>query len=147
MCSLYCRSLFCILYGHHITFYFPQLLMFPYFFLKILFIYSWETHRERDRGTGKGRGRLHAGSPMRDLIPGPRIMPWAKGRSQTARATQGSPILMFTKSYSLSYYNVYKPLLLNLIQELSLKRSANSQFLTLSPKIAYPKRILQHCYV
>ena len=33
-----------------------------YFFLKILFIYSSEIHRERERGrdTGRGRSRLHA---------------------------------------------------------------------------------------
>ena len=44
-----------------------------YFFFKILFIYSWETHtqrRERGRDPGRGRSRLHAGSPMRDSIPG-----------------------------------------------------------------------------
>ena len=33
------------------------------------------THRERERerggDTGRGRSRLHAGSPMWDLIPGP----------------------------------------------------------------------------
>ena len=30
--------------------------------------------RDRERGpdTGRGRSRLHAGSPMRDAIPGPR---------------------------------------------------------------------------
>ena len=39
-------------------------------FLKILFIYSWETQRERGRDTGRGRSRLHAGSPMWDWIPG-----------------------------------------------------------------------------
>ena len=29
-----------------------------YIFLKILFIYSWETDRERGRDTGRGRNRL-----------------------------------------------------------------------------------------
>ena len=40
------------------------------FFFKILFIYSWETHRERG-GEGKGRSKLHVGSPTRDPIPEP----------------------------------------------------------------------------
>ena len=30
-------------------------------FLKILFIYSWETERERGRDPGRGKSRLHAG--------------------------------------------------------------------------------------
>ena len=29
-----------------------------------------ERHRERGRDIGRGRSRLHAGSPMWDLIPG-----------------------------------------------------------------------------
>ena len=37
-------------------------------FLRFLFIYSLKTQRERD--TGRGRSMLHAGSPMRDSIPG-----------------------------------------------------------------------------
>ena len=41
------------------------------FFLKILFIYSWETQSKGEsRDTGRGRSRLHAGSPMWDSIPG-----------------------------------------------------------------------------
>ena len=39
-------------------------------FFKILFIYSRETQRERGRDPGRGRSRIHAGSPMWDLIPG-----------------------------------------------------------------------------
>ena len=49
--------------------------MMVYLFLKILFIYSWETWRERGRDTGRGRSRLLAGSLMWDLIPDPRITP------------------------------------------------------------------------
>lgn len=41
------------------------------FFLKILFVYSWETHRERSRDLGRGRSRFLAGSPMWDSIPEP----------------------------------------------------------------------------
>ena len=40
------------------------------FFFKILFIPSWETHRERGRDTGRGRSRVLAGSLMWDSIPG-----------------------------------------------------------------------------
>ena len=40
------------------------------YFLKILFIYSWETHTERGRDTGRGRSRLHAGSTTWNSIPG-----------------------------------------------------------------------------
>ena len=46
-----------------------------FYFLKILFIYSFmkDTERERERerrDTGRGGSRLHAGSPMWDSIPG-----------------------------------------------------------------------------
>ena len=43
---------------------------FFFSFLKILYIYSWETEREAE--TGRGRSRLHEGSPMQDSIPGSR---------------------------------------------------------------------------
>ena len=35
-----------------------------------LFIRNREREKERGRNTGRGRSRLHAGSRMRDLIPG-----------------------------------------------------------------------------
>ena len=41
-------------------------------------------HTERGRDTGRGRSRLHAGSPMQDLIPDPRIPTWAEGSHPTA---------------------------------------------------------------
>ena len=34
-----------------------------------------ERERERSRDIGRGRSRLLAGSPMKDLIPDPGIMP------------------------------------------------------------------------
>ena len=51
-----------------------------YFFLRFLFIYSWETQRERSRDTGRGRSGLHAGSLMWDSILGscPRLKAGAK---------------------------------------------------------------------
>ena len=38
-----------------------------------LFMRDTQKERERERGrdTGRGKSRLHAGSPMWDLIPGP----------------------------------------------------------------------------
>ena len=38
---------------------------------------------ERGRDTGRGRNRLPAGSPIWNLIPGSRIMTWAKSRRST----------------------------------------------------------------
>ena len=52
-----------------------------FYFLKILFIYSWKTQREKGRDTGRGRSRLPGGSPMWDSIPepqDPRITTWSK---------------------------------------------------------------------
>ena len=44
-------------------------------FLKIFYLFIHERQRERGKETGRdrsrGRSRLHAGSPMWDLIPGP----------------------------------------------------------------------------
>ena len=57
------------------------------FFFQILFIYSRETQIERGRDTGRGRSRLHAGSPMWDLIPG--LQDHALGRRQ--HQTAGPP--------------------------------------------------------
>ena len=44
--------------------------IFKYFFNFYLFMK--DTEREREAETGRGRSRLHAGSLMWDLIPGPR---------------------------------------------------------------------------
>ena len=48
----------------------PSFERLPHNFLKILFIYSWETHTHRGRDTGRGRSRLQTGSPTWDSIPG-----------------------------------------------------------------------------
>ena len=58
------------------------------FFLKILFVYSWEIQRERGRDTGRGRGREREAGSMQGAWCGTRsrvsgIMPWAEGRRQT----------------------------------------------------------------
>ena len=42
-----------------------------------------ERERERGRDTGRGRNRLHAGSPMWDLIPG--LQDHALGQRQAAK--------------------------------------------------------------
>ena len=46
----------------------------------IFLIYLFMRPRERGSDIGRGRSRVHAGSPMWDLIPGPRTTPWAEGR-------------------------------------------------------------------
>ena len=58
-----------------------------FFFLKILFIHSWETHTERGRDTEEKQASyresnvgLHPGTRSWDS----RITPWTKGRRQTA---------------------------------------------------------------
>ena len=70
-----------------------------FFFLKILFIYSWETQKERERGgdTGRGRSRLHAGSLMWDPISGPQDHTLSLSQRQTLNswATQASPHASF----------------------------------------------------
>ena len=40
------------------------------FFFNFIYLFMRDTDRERGRDTGRGRSRLHAGSPMWDLIPG-----------------------------------------------------------------------------
>ena len=41
-------------------------------FLRFIYLFMRDTHRERERGrdTGRGRSRLHAGSPTWDSISG-----------------------------------------------------------------------------
>ena len=46
------------------------------------FIYLFMRDTERGRDTGRGRSRLHAGSPMRDSIPGPGSRPEPKADAQ-----------------------------------------------------------------
>lgn len=61
------------------------LFFLSFFFFKILFIISWETHRERGGDIGRrGRSRLSVGSPMWDSIWHPGITPWAESRWSTA---------------------------------------------------------------
>ena len=61
-----------------------------------------DTERERDRDTGRGRSRLHAGIPTCDLIPGPRIRPWAKGGAQPLRHP-GIPCFLKNLNIKLAY--------------------------------------------
>ena len=62
-------------------------------FLRVyLFIYSWETQRERCRDTGRGRSRLHAGTPMLDLIPGPQDHALGWRQVLNRWVIQGSPM-------------------------------------------------------
>jgi len=61
--------------------------LFIYFFLKILFIYSWETERERQREKQAPKEqRARCGTRSQD----PGIVTWAEGRRLTDWATQAS---------------------------------------------------------
>ena len=56
-----------------------------FFFFKILFICSWETHRERQRHREREK-QVPCKEPDVGLDPGPQdhaIMPWARGRCST----------------------------------------------------------------
>ena len=60
------------------------------FFFKILFIYSWKTHREKGRDTGRGRSKFHSQSPLWDPIPGPRDHALSQRQTLNRWATQVS---------------------------------------------------------
>ena len=62
-----------------------------YFVFKVLFIYSWEMHRERGKDTGRGRRRLPARSPMWDSIPGSQDHALSQRQILNHWATQASP--------------------------------------------------------
>ena len=83
------------------------LLVFLFFFLRFyLFIHERHTERERERergrDTGRGISRLHARSPMWDLILGlqDHTLGWRQALNRWA--TQGSPVVSISlKLYSL----------------------------------------------
>ena len=73
------------------------------FFLKILFIYSWDTQKERGKDIRRGRvrSRLHVGSPMWGFDPStPGSHPEPKADAHNHWATQVS--LKFNILYNLS---------------------------------------------
>ena len=72
-----------------------QFVHLVFFFLKILFIYSWKKERERGRDTGRGRSRLHAGSRMQDSIPGPQDHALGWRRRWTAEPPRDPPPFLF----------------------------------------------------
>ena len=47
-----------------------------------------ERERERGRDTGRGRSRLHAGSPMQDLILGPQEHALGQRQAQTTEPSR-----------------------------------------------------------
>ena len=69
---------------------FPSVPKICGFFLN-LFIHLWETERDREADNRRREKQLHAGSPMRDSIPG--LQDRALGQRQAPNhwATQGSP--------------------------------------------------------
>ena len=74
------------------------------FFLKVLFIYSWDTHTERSRDTGRGRSRFHGGSPTWDSIPGLQDHTLGWRWHQTAEPP-GLPKLLLTLFSNISFQN------------------------------------------
>ena len=82
-------------------------------FLKKDFIYLFTRDIERGRDIGSGRSRLCAGSLMWDSIPGPGIMPWAKGRRSTTEPP-GAPdsfILKWWKTSSMTTICIWEAVL------------------------------------
>ena len=47
-----------------------KVIRFIYLFILKIYLFMVDREREREREGGRGRSRLHAGSPMWDLIPG-----------------------------------------------------------------------------
>ena len=54
-----------------------------FFFLRFIYFFIHERHRERGRDIGRRVSRLLAGSPMWDSILNSGITPWAEGRCST----------------------------------------------------------------
>ena len=109
-----------------------------YFFFKkkILFIYSWETHRER----GRGRSRLHAGSLTWDLIP--ELQDNALGQRQALNcwATQGFPMCWLLRCLPSTSYSLFYVLLC----EVETRTSKNKfLFATRLSGLLCPKGLLE----
>ena len=69
---------------------------------------------ERGRDTGRGRSRLHAGCPMRDSIPGPRVTPEPPGALQALvlHMAQATPYLPYWEAIfrdSSSHAKIFAP--------------------------------------
>ena len=73
-----------------------NLFFYFYFFLKILFIYLWETHREAETQAEGGETGSMQGSRCGTRSQDPGIMPWAKGKYSTTESPRGPySILIF----------------------------------------------------
>ena len=70
-----------------------------FFFFLRFYLLIHERHTERGRDTGRGRSRLHAGSPMWDLIPGPRDHAPSRRQMLNHWATQASSITIYILIY------------------------------------------------
>ena len=67
----------------------------PNSFLKILFIYSWEMHRERQRHRQREKQAPSTRSPTCDSIPGLQYRALSQRQAPNRCATQGSPPKFF----------------------------------------------------
>ena len=91
-----------LILAHIPTWFFPLtkftwVLHIPFFFFLILFIYSWETHRERGRETqAEGEAGSMQGAQRGTPSQVSRITPWAEG-SATPLRHLGYPVLVFSK--------------------------------------------------
>ena len=73
-----------------------QVFLFIFYFLKILSTYSWETQREKEAETqveGEAGSMQGAQRGTRSGVSG--IVPWAKGRRQTAQPPRDLPTQVF----------------------------------------------------
>ena len=61
------------------------------FVLKILFIYSWETHRERQRHRQREKQAPHKEPRWGTWSQDPGIMTWAKGKCWTTKPPSSPP--------------------------------------------------------
>ena len=112
-----------------------------FFLLFILFILFYlfmiVTEKERGRDTGRGRSRLHALGTrcgIRSRVSG--IVPWAKGRRQTAAPPRDPLILLFKKYHILGdilYFSSLVPYLivtvLDIIVSIELFKGLHEFFL------------------
>ena len=85
---------------------YPSLLpvyLFVYLFLKILFIYSWETYRDAE--TQAEEKQAPRREPDVELDPTTGIIPWAKGRCPTAEPPR-CPSIASLKATVVSFWNL-----------------------------------------
>ena len=74
-----------------------------FFFFKILFIYSWETHREAET-QAEGEAGSMQGAQCGTRSQDPRIMTWAEGRYSIAELPRQPLNIQLLKKIFLNFY-------------------------------------------